>query len=1011
LNGLFLATKSRFSMRKLYLFICAAMLFSHQVFGQTDGVIVTGAANHGDTRQQGAVLEAKSDNQGVLVPRLTLAQRGNITSPVNSLLIYQTDNSPGYYYYEGGSWHRLIASNAPTTDWGLMGNTGITGSTSPIGSAANNNFLGPINAQPLVFVTENLERMRLSASGNVGIGTVAPQVKLDIVATDAMRLPQGTTFQRPASPQQGYTRFNTESKAIEYYDGTQWVSANMEQTPIGTIAPYGGNVAPAGWFICNGAAISRTTYAELFAVIGTSYGAGDGSTTFNLPDLRGRAAFGVGSSAPFTALGNSGGTISQTPGLSHSLAVDIANINVPLPNHVHTVPGHSHGHSLTTGASNTGSAGAHTHSWGSHWSNDDSGSWTSDNGDGNGNTISDGHFWWGGTAATGNGGNPWAVRTTSTNGSHTHNLGTPWHDTNSSSSQGYPAGNNHQTVRSSDRPRSFNIIQFDAAGDHSHTMNFHAHRHWIKSRPTTSAGAHTHSIPALSVGGTVGLGASGDAAFNSGNPTTNPNISIDPPSTAVTGTVTSTAVNTVNPFQTVNYIIKATNTAAPSIVAVNIPTGTAGQTLYNNGAGWLATSSLYNSGTSVGIGTAAPAGALSIGAGNPFQVSSAGAVTAATGITSSGSITFSGLNTNGLVRTTGTNGILSIGQAGTADIANLAITNAKVNDVAWSKVTGAPAFITGNQTITLTGDVTGSGTTSIATTLANSGVGAGTYRSVTVDAKGRVTAGTNPTTLAGYGITDAAPLSGGGNYIQNTTTQQTANFNVSGTGRVGGNFTIGGTNLITSGSSSTYGAITVQGEKNGWSGINFRLANGNNAKTLMMHPTHSGVYSTADNAWDWYWTNGTLTTGTIPIQNVSVNIASYHHLGTWGAPWNAVNGVLVNGAHYWWGHSPSDRKMKNSISQISATELKALHDDLLAAPLYHYRYNESPMGLDVPHIGMMADEAPQKMQTPDQKSINIIEGFMMSVAALKVMKQEKDELEARVLQLERIIAEKLGTGK
>lgn len=62
---------------------------------------------------------------------------------------------------------------------------------------------------------------------------------------------------------------------------------------------------------------------------------------------------------------------------------------------------------------------------------------------------------------------------------------------------------------------------------------------------------------------------------------------------------------------------------------------------------------------------------------------------------------------------------------------------------------------TGDQTITLTGDVTGTGTGSFAATLSATGVSAGTYRSVTVDAKGRVTAGTNPTTLAGYGITDA----------------------------------------------------------------------------------------------------------------------------------------------------------------------------------------------------------------------------------------------------------------
>lgn len=79
------------------------------------------------------------------------------------------------------------------------------------------------------------------------------------------------------------------------------------------------------------------------------------------------------------------------------------------------------------------------------------------------------------------------------------------------------------------------------------------------------------------------------------------------------------------------------------------------------------------------------------------------------------------------------------------------------------------AYLTGNETITVTGDATGSGTTSIALTLANSGVTAGTYTQVTVDAKGRVTLGANPTTLAGYGITDAVLNAGGTPSIQEGT--------------------------------------------------------------------------------------------------------------------------------------------------------------------------------------------------------------------------------------------------
>lgn len=58
--------------------------------------------------------------------------------------------------------------------------------------------------------------------------------------------------------------------------------------PIGTIIPFAGNSIPQGYLLCDGSAISRTNYASLFAVIGTIYGAGDGSTTFNLPDLSNR---------------------------------------------------------------------------------------------------------------------------------------------------------------------------------------------------------------------------------------------------------------------------------------------------------------------------------------------------------------------------------------------------------------------------------------------------------------------------------------------------------------------------------------------------------------------------------------------------------------------------------------------------------------------------------------------------------------------------------------------------
>ena len=64
--------------------------------------------------------------------------------------------------------------------------------------------------------------------------------------------------------------------------------------PVGSILAFGGEAAPSGWLLCQGQAISRTTYKELFAAIGTSFGAGDGSTTFNIPDLREATTKGIG---------------------------------------------------------------------------------------------------------------------------------------------------------------------------------------------------------------------------------------------------------------------------------------------------------------------------------------------------------------------------------------------------------------------------------------------------------------------------------------------------------------------------------------------------------------------------------------------------------------------------------------------------------------------------------------------------------------------------------------------
>ena len=130
----------------------------------------------------------------------------------------------------------------------------------------------------------------------------------------------------PSNPSNGDAWFNTNEGTlfIYYSDGTssQWVEATAPkqgvesyQLPAGSIMAWGGSVAPTNWLIADGSAISRTTYASLFAAIGTTYGVGDGSTTFNLPDFRGRIPVGK-NAATFGTLGATGGSETHVHGSS-----------------------------------------------------------------------------------------------------------------------------------------------------------------------------------------------------------------------------------------------------------------------------------------------------------------------------------------------------------------------------------------------------------------------------------------------------------------------------------------------------------------------------------------------------------------------------------------------------------------------------------------------------------------------------------------------------------------------
>jgi microcystin-dependent protein len=141
---------------------------------------------------------------------------------------------------------------------------------------------------------------------------------------------------------------NNSGTPVQVTAGNSIASASSPLVPSGVIWPYGGNSAPSGFLLCDGAAVSRTTYSALFAVVGTTNGPGDGSTTFNLPDLRGRVVVGAG-----TYTDPVSGSITRTMGdvlgaEKHQL------ISAELASHTHTDSGHTHTNAYQGNVANGG---------------------------------------------------------------------------------------------------------------------------------------------------------------------------------------------------------------------------------------------------------------------------------------------------------------------------------------------------------------------------------------------------------------------------------------------------------------------------------------------------------------------------------------------------------------------------------------------------------------------------------------------------------------------------------
>lgn len=277
-----------------------------------------------------SVLELESTSKGLLLPRVSLSAT-NSASPLSShvagMVVYNTASSgsgstavsPGYYYNDGTEWKKLCTPGDV-----YLSNVSLTSSTLPAGSSvgqlmyntnassgvpvgpvywdgslwapiantawstlgnagtsSGTHFLGTTDASDLAIKTNNAEAMRVTSSGKVGIGTTTPAYPLHVKASaDPFKI-------------EGLTKGNMATDSILVIDASGVVKtvssfnlAIADQT-VGTVTAFAANSIPADYLECDGSAVSRTTYAKLFSLIGTTYGPGNGTSTFNLPDLRG----------------------------------------------------------------------------------------------------------------------------------------------------------------------------------------------------------------------------------------------------------------------------------------------------------------------------------------------------------------------------------------------------------------------------------------------------------------------------------------------------------------------------------------------------------------------------------------------------------------------------------------------------------------------------------------------------------------------------------------------------
>lgn len=165
-----------------------------------------------------AMLDVTSTNSGFLVPRMTQAQRDAIGTPATGLLIYQTNGTAGFWYYNGSGWVQISGGG---DGWKIVGNAG---------TIAGTNFIGTTDAVDWVIKTNNTERARVLSGGNVGIGTASPSTRLDVYGAAGasparFATPDGYVLVGPANA--GWSHFTTDRPRFYFNTGGTFDSGNI----------------------------------------------------------------------------------------------------------------------------------------------------------------------------------------------------------------------------------------------------------------------------------------------------------------------------------------------------------------------------------------------------------------------------------------------------------------------------------------------------------------------------------------------------------------------------------------------------------------------------------------------------------------------------------------------------------------------------------------------------------------------------------------------------------------